>query len=301
MSQRDSRRHRISGLAALTGVTAVLVCAPGSGVAATARGSGSPQNEVRARDFARQTFRHSIEVDNRWYPLRPGTELSFVGSTIEDGKTTRHRQVFTVTDLTKVVDGVRTVVIWDRDYVKGEVVETELAYFAQDDDGNVWHLGEYPEEYEHGKFVRAPAWLGGLKGAKPGIMMLAKPRRGTPSYSQGYAPPPINWVDHGKVDRVRTRTCVPARCFDDVVVTREFETGKPEAFQLKYYAAGVGNIRTGWGGAKEEDHEVLALVGLRHLGAADLRRARTTALALERHAYQVKKDLFGRTPHSVPR
>jgi hypothetical protein len=30
----------------------------------------------------------------------------------------------------------------------------------------VWHLGEYPEEYENGKFVKAPAWLAGFEGCE---------------------------------------------------------------------------------------------------------------------------------------
>jgi hypothetical protein len=289
-------------VAAVSGAVAAVVCTSGSGNASTAaRGSEPPAKEISARDFARQTFERSIDVDNRWFPLRPGTQFWFVGSARENGKPTPHREIFTVTDLTKVVDGVRTVVIWDRDYVRDELVEAEIAFFAQDDDGNVWHLGQYPEEYEHGKFVGAPAWLAGLKGGKPGIVMKAKPRLGTPSYSEGYAPPPINWVDHARVDKVGTRTCVPVACFDRVLVTREFETGKPDAFQLKYYAAGVGNVRTGWAGAKDEDHEVLVLSKLRHLGAKGLAHARAGALTLERHAYAIKKDVFGRTRHSVRR
>src|SRR5215208_7515564 len=56
--------------------------------------------------------------------------------------------------------------------------------------GNVWHMGEYPEEYENGEFEKAPGWLAGFKGAKAGIAMRAQPRLKTPSYAQGYAPPP---------------------------------------------------------------------------------------------------------------
>jgi hypothetical protein len=260
-----------------------------------------PASEVTATDFDARNFSRSTEVDNKWFPLRPGTQLWFRGSTREDGRRVVHRQVFTVTDLTKVVAGVRTVIMWDRDYSEGELVEAELAFFAQDNGGNVWHLGEYPEEYENGKFVKAPAWLAGLKGAKPGIEMRTKPRRGTPSYSQGYAPPPINWVDNGKVHRTGIQTCVPAGCYRDVVVTREFETGKPDAFQEKYYAPGLGNIRTGWAGAKDVDKEVLVLVRVAHLGPAALARVRAKALALEHHAYRISKDVYGRTRPAVPR
>jgi hypothetical protein len=64
--------------------------------------------------------------------------------------------VFTVTDLVKVVDGVTSRVVHDVDRQDGEVTEAELAFFAQDDRGNVWNLGEYPETFENGKFAGAP-------------------------------------------------------------------------------------------------------------------------------------------------
>src|SRR5216110_2288924 len=86
----------------------------------------------------------STTIDNEWFPLKPGTRLVYTGTTIEDdGKAVPRRLVSTVTDLTKVIDGVRTVVVWDVDYKDGQLAETEIAFFAQDNDGNVWLLGEY--------------------------------------------------------------------------------------------------------------------------------------------------------------
>lgn len=292
---------RVGAATALAAALLLAVSACGSSSSPNVLAEAVPANEVTATDFDARNFSRSTEVDNKWFPLRPGTQLWFQGSTREDGRRVVHRQVFTVTDLIKVVDGVRTVIMWDRDYSEGELVEAELAFFAQDDNGNVWHLGEYPEEYENGKFVKAPAWLAGLKSAKPGIEMRAKPRRGTPSYSQGYAPPPVNWVDNGKVHKTGIQACVPAGCYHDVVVTREFETGKPDAFQEKYYAPGLGNIRTGWAGAKDVDKEVLVLVRVAHLGPAALARVRAKAFALEHHAYKISKDVYGRTRPAVPR
>jgi hypothetical protein len=291
----------VGAATALAAALLLAVSACGSNSSPNVLAEAVPANEVTATDFDATNFSRSTEVDNKWFPLRPGTQLWFQGSTREDGRRVVHRQVFTVTDLIKVVDGVRTVIMWDRDYSEGELVEAELAFFAQDNNGNVWHLGEYPEEYENGKFVKAPAWLAGLKGAKPGIEMRAKPRRGTPSYSQGYAPPPVNWVDNGKVHKAGFQACVPAGCYHDVVVTREFETGKPDAFQEKYYAPGLGNIRTGWAGAKDVDKEVLVLVRVAHLGPAALGRVRAKAFALEDHAYKISKDVYGRTRPAVPR
>jgi hypothetical protein len=257
--------------------------------------SDKPSKEITAKDFDPENFDRSTVINNEWFPLRPGTQLVFEGSTREEGKSVPHRVVFTVTDLAKVVSGVRTVMIWERDYSEGELVETELAFFAQDNAGNVWHLGQYPEEYEQGKFVRAPAWLARMKGARAGIVMKAHPRLGAPSYSQGFAPAPINWVDHAKAYKMGVTTCVPLRCFKSVLVTREFETGKPDSYQEKYYARGVGNVRVGWAGSKDKDREVLVLIKRVLGGPAQLGGFRAGALSLERHAYKVSKDVYGRT------
>jgi hypothetical protein len=144
-----------------------------------------------------------------------------------------HRIVETVTDLTKVVDGVRTVVMYDEDWHEGQLLESEVRFHAQDNDGNVWHFGQYREEFEDGKLVEPLGWVPGQKGARAGISMLAKPRLGTPSYAQGYAPPPVTWDDRARVYQVGQKTCVPVACYEDVLVTEEFEPGRPDAFQTK--------------------------------------------------------------------
>jgi hypothetical protein len=244
--------------------------------------------------FDPANFTRSEKVDNKWLPLKPGTELVYTGSSA-DGK---KRLVFTVTDLVKVVGGVRNVVVWDRDYTNGELVEAELAFFAQDDFGNVWHTGEYPEEYQGGKVVGAPAWIVGVKGAKAGFEMQAKPRLGAPIYAQGYAPPPVDWTDHAQVYKLGEKNCVPLRCYTNVLTTREFNLEERGRFQLKYYAAGVGNTRVGWLG-KDQDKEAVALVKLVHLSPAALARARAAALELEARAYKTKPAVYGGTPHAT--
>jgi hypothetical protein len=279
-------------------VMAALLCV----LMASACGEDNPDGStsVSAKDFDRAQFDHSTEIDNRWFPLKPGNQFVYEGSSLVDERREPHRVVFTVTDLAKVVNGVRTVVAWDRDYALGRLQETELAFFAQDNDGNVWHLGQYPEEYENGKLVDAPAWISGLKGARAGIVMKAKPQLGAPSYSQGYAPPPINWVDRAKAYRTGQNTCVRAGCYEDVLVTEEFERTKPGAYQLKYYAPEVGNVRVGWRGAKEEERERLVLVDLVHLDQQTLAKLREQALEQEKRAYRVSKDVYGQTDPAKP-
>ena len=62
--------------------------------------------------------------------------------------------------------------------------EKEIAFYAQYDDGTVWYLGEHPEEYEDGEFVKAPTWIHGLEEARAGVKMLADPALHTQSLFQ---------------------------------------------------------------------------------------------------------------------
>jgi hypothetical protein len=256
-----------------------------------------------AKDFERAKFdKSSTHIDNKYLPLKPGSQLIYKGSAIPEGEKTRvkRRVVSTVTDLSKWIDGVRTLVIWEKDYTAGTLGESEIAFFAQDKAGNVWLLGEYPEEYENRKFVDAPTWISGQKGAHAGIAMLANPKVGTPDYAQGFAPPPVEFVDRARVYKKGQKTCVPVKCYNDVLVIEEFEKGVPGVFHLKYYAPKVGLVKVGWRGANEVEKETLALVKRQQLSSKELAKARKTALKLDKRAYKRSSDVYGKTPKAKP-
>ncbi len=264
------------------------------GGVALAQKSGTGEKEFEELDP--KNFDHSTNIDNKWLPLRPGYRSIFTGFTGEGKRRVPRRVVTTVTDLTKVIDGVRTVVVWETDHRADKLVESELIFFAQDNPGTVWLLGEYVEIYEDEDFVGGQAWLSGLEGSRAGIMMKAEPRLGTPSYSGGYAPPPYNWTDRSKVDQISPKICVPKGCYEQVLVIAESSKKEgPEAQQLKYYAAGVGNIRVRWRGKGERTQETLDLVELVKLNPESMAKARADALDLERRAYT-----YGRTPPAEP-
>ena len=242
--------------------------------------------------FDPNNFDNSANVDNKWLPLQPGTQWVYKGFAQEDKERVPVRVVQTVTDLTKVINGVRTVVVWDVDYKDGKLHESEIIFLAQDKDGNVWLLGELREVYDDREFVGGRAWLAGMDGSSAGIMMKADPRPGTPSYSQGYAPPPFNWADRGAVEKVGQKACVPAGCYKDVLVIAEGSKHEaPDAQQLKYYAPGVGYIKVGWRGKGEKLRETLELTEIVKLTPDALAKARAEALEIEKRAY-----LYGRTP-----
>jgi hypothetical protein len=262
----------------------------------TAPVSGAtPAQDVTDEDFDVRDFAHPTRIDNRWLPLAPGAQFVYEGRSDRGHGRLPHRVVFTVTDLTKVIDGVRTVVLWDQDINGGRLLEAELAFHAQDDQGNVWNFGEYPEEHERGRVTGAPdTWISGLDHARAGILMRGDPRVGTPSYRQGWAPA-IEFGDRARVYRTGARDCVPLGCFRNVLVTDEtnpFETS--DGHQRKYYAPGVGNTRAAPLGGSEK--EVLVLVGARRLGPPGVAEARRAALRLDARAYRVSRDLYRHTP-----
>jgi hypothetical protein len=122
-----------------------------------ASGASASEDQATHRDFDPDDFSQSTVIDNQRLPLIPGTQLTLRGLADRGNGLVDHRVVLIVTDVTKVVNGVRALVVWDRDFSAGQIAEVELALQAQDDDGNVWNLGEYPEEFENGQFVGAPS------------------------------------------------------------------------------------------------------------------------------------------------
>jgi hypothetical protein len=285
--------------------TALAVCLLSAGLPLALGACGSEEkSQAKAathRDFDPNNFSDSTNIDNKWSPLEPGMQFIYEGRSNRGLGRLPHRVVFTVTDLTKEIDGVRSVVLWDRDYNSGKLLEGELAFFAQDDDGNVWNMGEYPEEYDeegNGTFEAAPdTWFSGVDRARAGILMRGDPQVGTTRYRQGYAPT-IGFADVAMVVKTGQHSCVPVGCYDDVLVTDETNPTEPtDGHQLKYYAPGVGNIQAAPGrGGKER--EILDLVKVVRLTPGALEFARKAALRIEKRGYQKRKDVYGKTPPS---
>ena len=152
--------------------------------------------------------------------------------------TSAHKVVHTVTGLTKVIDGVNTLVMWDRDYSDGELAESELAFFAQSEDGDVWLFGEYPEEYENGEaggcaqhlHQRDRQGAGRNRDAGPSADRYAGVRPGL--CAQGRFPRLRRRAREGT-----RRVCVPTGCYDDVLVIDEFNPLDPPSagHQRKFY------------------------------------------------------------------
>jgi hypothetical protein len=193
-------------------------------------------------------------VDNKYWPLKPGTAWHYKG--VKGTATQTDNEV--VTNKTKMILGIKSTVVRDTVSQHGNPIERTFDYYAQDKQGNVWYMGELALEKHHGRFVKASdSWESGVKGAKPGIIMPANPRRGD-RYRQEYYPPgqaldEAHVLGHGRVK-------VPYGAFKHALVTSEFSPLEPQT-EKKYYVAGVGEVRER---VVKGGHEEFRLVRVTH-------------------------------------
>jgi hypothetical protein len=302
MSMSNRRPQRWIGLSSFAALLLLLpIAIPSAGAKHKAGHNDGSQEETcpRFKQFSAQNFPATPTIDNEWFPLIPGTQLVLEGQADRGAGTQPHRVIFTVTGLTKVIAGVATRVMWDLDINEGRLDEAELAFFAQETDGTVWSLGEYPEEYQEEVFVTASStWIHGLSDAEGGIHMKGKPEVSDVEYLQGEAAS-IEFLDCAKVTSTDTRLCVPVGCFNPVVETMEGGPGvdpsDEEGVQTKFHAQGIGIVKVGF--INDPEGEILDLVQRNILSANQLDLVNREALRLEKRAYRTG---FGSYKESQP-
>lgn len=179
-------------------------------------------------------FGHAIE--NPYFPLKPGTTYVYEGTT-QDGL---ERVEVRVTNQTRLIMGVVAIVVRDTVTLDGEVVEDTYDWYAQDNQGNVWYLGEDAKEFDDGLVVNTEgSWEAGVDGALPGVVMLAQPKVGD-AYRQEYRPGVAE--DMAEVLNLNSAVTVAYGSFQNVLLTREWTPLEPGTIDHKHYAAGVGLI-----------------------------------------------------------
>ena len=197
-------------------------------------------------------------VDNPYLPLKPGTVFTYRG--VGDDGTTRELNIVRVTHRKKRIMGIDAVVVLDKVWAAGKPEERTFDWYAQDRDGNVWYMGENSFDWEHGHWVRNDgSWTAGVGNGKPGVIMLAHPRRGD-VYRQEYSPG--HAVDQAKVLGPGGRVATPFRTFKRTLLTREFST-LDRQFEKKWYARGIGVIQED-AVTKSKEHSDLVSVVHRH-------------------------------------
>ena len=175
-------------------------------------------------------------VDNPYFPLPIDRTLVYRG--IRDGRSQVDR--VTVTDRTKVVDGITATVVRDVAKHGRELLEKTSDLYAQDDLGNVWYLGEDTDAYlRNGTVDTSGSWQAGVDGAKAGIIMEAHPQAPDAYFEEcrsGEA------MDTAWVVSVGGSVTVPYGSVDDVLTTLEYTQLESDGVDRKLYAPGLGIV-----------------------------------------------------------
>jgi hypothetical protein len=165
------QRIVVAAVAAIAAAALVAVAVIAAALVTAAPASSAP----RCPRPASLPGEFVAEIDNPYFPLKPGTTLTYRGKL--DGRSAT--DVFSITNETKVILGVTTTVVHDEVFIEGELVEDTEDWFAQDADGNVWYLGEDTKELENGQVVSTEgSWEAGVDNARAGIFMPAEPKVG---------------------------------------------------------------------------------------------------------------------------
>ena len=150
--------------------------------------------------------------------------------------------VITVLNETKVVDGIETRVVEERESEDGELVEISRNYFAICKPTNdVFYFGEDVDDYEDGQIVsHEGAWLAGENDARAGLFMPGNVQVGM-KYYQEFAPGIAE--DRAEIISVNGVLAVPAGNFTQVLKVEETNPLEPGVREDNFYAPVVGVIQ----------------------------------------------------------
>jgi hypothetical protein len=194
--------------------------------------SSSSQKEHKAYTPHIDPAHFTTKIDNEYFPMKPGTTFLYEGK--------GERDEMSVTHQTKKVMGVECIVVDDRAWEDGKLIEKTYDWFAQDKEGTVWYFGEDTREYENGKVTSTKgSWEAGVDGAKPGIIMQALPKVGQVYHQEYY---PGEAMDMAKVLSLDASVRVSYGSFDHVIETKEWTPLQPVFYEKKYYVRGVGPL-----------------------------------------------------------
>jgi hypothetical protein len=182
----------------------------------------------------------TAHVTNPWFPLVVGRTMVYAG--VKDGK--RALNVVVVTKHVKRIHGVLTRVIEDRLYLNDVLEERTRDYYSQDRCGNVWYFGEDTATVDvRGKVTSTDgSFHAGVRGARPGLFMQARPQVGRWFRQEWYAG---QAEDRFKVLHQGTSVTVPFGTFRNAMRTEERTALERDVVDNKYYVRGVGEVYEG--------------------------------------------------------
>ena len=175
-------------------------------------------------------------IDNHYFPLPVGRTLVYTGT--KDGQS--QTDTVTVTDRTKSILGITTTVVRDVARHHGTLLEKTFDYYAQDDEGTVWYLGEDTTAFlPNGETDTSGSFMAGVDGAQPGIIMPADPEIPDAYRQECFAG---EAEDTAWVVATRGSVRVPYGTIQPTLTTLEATRIEPGAYDRKVYGPGIGIV-----------------------------------------------------------
>lgn len=178
--------------------------------------------------------------ENPFFILKPGFQLVF------KGRENQHviELIITVLNETKMVDGVETRIVEERESKDGHLIEISRNYFAMHPQtGNVYYFGEAVDMYKNGEIISHDgAWESGKNFAHFGLMMA-----GTPSLNQRHYQEiaPSIAMDRVEVISLCDSLETPAGSFQNCLKVEESTPLELGMKEIKIYAQSIGLVKDG--------------------------------------------------------
>jgi hypothetical protein len=174
---------------------------------------------------------------NAYFNLEPGYRLRY-----SDGKLTR---TVTVRRKTKLVDGVKTRVVEEKEEQDGKLNRVSWKYLAFDETTSALYcFGVHVQTYQDGKLVGHRGWRSGAHGALFTLAMPAQPKVGD-TLMRGSAKRLYEVTD------VRAKAVTPAGIFTNCLFIQAKDSGEQvqDAGERKaadkLFAPGIGLVKNG--------------------------------------------------------
>lgn len=200
--------------------------------------------DTSAVRFADAEFTNSGEIDNPWWTLTEGRNFLYFAQEDEDCLWNLVDVVDMTTDnFGGVYAGTDARVILDRGWVDAECLygtdpenfadvwkdspaeEVTYDWYAQDDDQNIWYMGEHTYSAEEGY---SGSFVAGCDGAEAGIVMLGTPSKGDFYRQEYYEDEAEDWGKVLNFINASDSTCLK---------TKEWTPLEPGEIEHKYYCS----------------------------------------------------------------
>jgi hypothetical protein len=183
-------------------------------------------------------------INNPYFPLTPGDTFYYHAYSVDNGDTTFEESYVAVTNDIKIIEGVSCEVIHDVVMQNGIVTEDTYDWYAQDERGNVWYFGEDTKKLlPDGTWSTEGSWEYGVDGAVAGIIMPGDPEKylGVTYRQEWYVG---HAQDKAKVLSTNETVITDFGTFTNCVMTEEFTPLDPGVIGMKWYAPGIGQVKS---------------------------------------------------------